>query len=251
MNPREAAELLGHCSAFDNRKPSTAAAMAWSAALHDVPFDADATAAVASYYTTAPKDPDAKLWILPHHVRTLRTKIRNQRLENFQYEPRPDETVPEYLDRYRGQVKAIASGRIVGPVDRTMLTGGPSPRFVEELEARGFTVGRDVPDSDEESLVEGVRRSGPLGVKCPACAAEIGFPCNNGRATAKHPLGKPLPKPHTARSRAADGEPELSAGQRAAEEQRVREASRRALERLEAEQAIPNAKVIDGEAGRG
>ncbi len=44
-------------------------------------------AAVASYYTHSPvpKDPDGKLWILPHHVRTLRTKIRSARLENFQY----------------------------------------------------------------------------------------------------------------------------------------------------------------------
>ncbi|MCT9092913.1 hypothetical protein N4G70_29170 [Streptomyces sp. ASQP_92] len=251
MNVPEAAELLSHCTAFDNRQPSEAAAIAWASALHDVPFDTDAKAAVASYYTTPPQNPNERLWILPHHVRTLRTKIRNQRLENFQYEPQPDETIAEYLGRLRGQVKAIASGRIAGPSGQPMLSGGPSKRFIEELEARGFAVGRDVPDSDEESLVDTVRRSGPLGVKCPACAAEIGFPCNNGRATAKHPLGKPLPKPHTARSRAASGETGLSAEQRAAEEQRVREASRRALERLEAEQAIHDAEIVDEEVPRG
>lgn len=250
MNQKEAAELLGHCSGFDNRKPSIVAAIAWAAALYDVPLDDDAKAAVAAYYTTPPKDPEAKLWILPHHVRTLRTKIRNQRLENFQYEPRPDETVPEYLARFRSQVQAIASGRIAGPNGRPMLEGGPSLRFVEELEARGFTVGRDVPDSDEESLVDTVRRSGPLGVKCPGCAAEIGFPCNNGRATVKHPLGRPLAKPHTARSRAAGGESELSAELRAAEEQRVREMSRRALERLEAEGDIPDVEIVDEGADR-
>jgi hypothetical protein len=251
MNANEAAELLAHCSGFDNRQPSLAAAKSWASALYDVPFDQDACDAIAAYYTTPPQNPNERLWILPHHVRTLRTKIRNQRLENFQYEPQPDESVPEYLDRFRGQVKAIASGRIAGPSGRPMLAGGPAKRFVEELEARGFTVGRNVPDSDEESLVESVRRSGPLGVKCPACAAEIGFPCNNGRATAKHPLGKPLPKPHTARSRAADGEPELSAEQRAAEEQRIREASRRALARLEAEADTPDAEIVDAEAHRG
>src|SRR5207247_5797134 len=87
MNPREAAELLGHCAMFDGRKPSQGAAVAWASALHDIPLDADAKAAVAAYYSTPPKDPDAKLWILPHHVRTLRSKIRSQRLENFQYEP--------------------------------------------------------------------------------------------------------------------------------------------------------------------
>lgn len=246
MNRTEASELLGHCAAFDNRKPSAAAAAAWASALHDVPLDSDAKAAVASYYTTAPKDPDAKLWILPHHVRTLRTKIRNQRLENFQYEPLPDETVPEYLARLRGQTQAIASGRVAAPSGRLALEGGPSKRFMEELEARGWEGNRAVPDSDEESLADTVRRSGPLGVGCPACGAEIGFACKSGRATAKHPLGKPLAKPHSARLRAASGESELTAEQRAAQEERIRETSRRTLARLEAE--IPDAEIVDEEA---
>ncbi|HBF84212.1 MAG TPA: hypothetical protein DD420_31070, partial [Streptomyces sp.] len=92
MNSKEAAALLAHCSGFDNRQPSVAAAQAWAAALPDVPLDQDARNAVAAYYSTPPQNPGDKLWILPHHVRTLRTKIRNARLENFQYEPRPDET---------------------------------------------------------------------------------------------------------------------------------------------------------------
>lgn len=248
MNEREAAVLLGHCSAFDNRKPSQAAAIAWASALHDVPLDNDAKAAVASYYTTPPKDPDAKLWILPHHVRTLRTKIRNARLENFQYEPIGDETVPEYLARLRGQVRAIASGRVAAPSGRLALEGGPSNRFMEELEARGWEGNRTVPDSDdEESLADTVRRSGPLGVECPMCAAEIGFPCKSGKATGKHPIGKPLAKPHTARLRAASGEPQLTVEQRAAEEERIREASRRALERIAAEEDIPDAEIVPEE----
>ena len=244
MNPREAAELLGHCAAFDNRKPSQAAAMAWAAALNDVPLDIDAKAAVASYYTTAPKDPDAKLWILPHHVRTLRTKIRNARLENFQYEPLPNETVPEYLARLRGQTAAIASGRVAAPSGRLALEGGPSQRFMQELEARGWNGNRTVPETDEESLADTVRRAGPLGVECPMCAAEIGFPCKSGKATGKHPLGKPLAKPHSARLRAANGEPQLTVEQRAAEEDRIREASRRALERIAAEEDIPDAEIV-------
>lgn len=233
MNEKEAAVLLGHCAAFDNRKPSQAAAMAWAAALHDIPLDDDAKAAVAAYYTTAPQDPNAKLWILPHHVRTLRTNIRNARLENFQYEPIGDETVPQYLARLRGQVRAIASGHTPAASGRLALEGGPHPSFVRELEARGYEVGQKIPDGDEQSLAATVRRSGPLGVECPSCGAEIGFSCKTGRATAKHPLGKPMPKPHSARVRAAAGEPELTAAQ----EERVREASRRALERLQAEEA--------------
>jgi hypothetical protein len=246
VNRDEAAELLGHCAAFDNRKPSVAAATAWASALHDVPLDADAKAAVASYYTTAPKDPDAKLWILPHHVRTLRTKIRNARLENFQYEPLPDETVPEYLARLRGQTAAIASGRVNPPGSRLALEGGPHRSVVEALEG----VGRTVPDSDEESLADAVRRSGPLGVECPMCGAEVGFACKSGRGTEKQPLGRPLTKPHSVRIRAASGEPQLTVEQLAAEEDRVREASRRALERMAAEGEIPDAEIVDEEASR-
>lgn len=247
MNREEAAELLGHCAAFDNRKPSVAAATAWASALYDVPLDDDAKAAVASYYTTAPQDPNAKLWILPHHVRTLRTKIRNARLENFQYEPVGDESVPEYLARLRGQVRAIASGRVAAPSGRLALEGGPTQRFMQELEARGWKGARTVPDSDEESLADTVRRSGPLGVECPMCGAEIGFPCKSGRGSEKQPLGRPLAKPHSVRIRAASGEPQLTVEQRAAEEDRIREASRRALARFAAEEAIPDAEIVTEE----
>lgn len=230
MNPREAAELLGHAAAFDNRKPSVAAAAAWASALHDVPLDADAKAAVAVYYTTPPQDPEARLWILPHHVRSLRAKIRSKRLENFQYEPVGDETTGEYLARYRGQVQAIASGRVAGPTNRPALEGGPAKEFVQELEARGWDVGRDVPETDEDAVIDAVRRSGPLGVQCPACGAVIGRPCKTPGGSEKQPLGKPRAKPHSARLRAARGQPEQTPEQRAAAEQRIRDASRRHLD---------------------
>ncbi|MEU6365719.1 hypothetical protein ABZ876_08180 [Streptomyces sp. NPDC046931] len=242
MNPREAAELLGHCAMFDGRKPSQGAAVAWASALHDVPLDNDAKAAVAAYYSTPPKDPDAKLWILPHHVRTLRSKLRSKRLENFQYEPRPDETVREYIARYRGQVQAIASGAAPAPTGPLALTGGPHKDVAKALEG----VGRAVPDSEEESLSETVRRSGPLGVECPACNAAIGRPCKTPGGNDRQPLGKPRTSPHSARLRAASGESELTAEQRAAEEQRVREASRRALERMTDE--VVDAEIVDEEA---
>lgn len=241
MNPQEAAALLGHCAAFDNRKPSQGAAVAWAAALHDVPLDNDAKAAVAAYYTTPPKDPDAKLWILPHHVRTLRTKIRNARLENFQYEPLPDETPAEFLARYKGQVQAIASGRVAAPSNAPMLEGGPSKRFTAELEARGWGVGREVPEEGETpagaGLVDSVRRSGPLGIECPACGAAVGRPCKTPGGSEKQPMGKPRSKPHSARLRAASGEPEVSAEERGEQERRIRELSARHLERVKAEES--------------
>ncbi|MGW5582834.1 zinc finger domain-containing protein [Streptomyces sp. NPDC003857] len=245
MNPTEAAELLGHAAAFDNRQPSAAAAMAWAAALHDVPLDNDAKAAVASYYTTAPQDPKERLWILPHHVRTLRSKLRSARLENFQYEPVGDETVPEYLARLRGQVQAIASGRVPAPTGMPALEGGPSKDFMRELEARGWQGNRTVPDSDNEAaeteLLETVRRSGPLGIECPTCQAAIGKPCKSPGGSASQPLGKPRSKPHSARMRAASGETEATAEQRRDEEQRIREMSRRALERDE----VVDAEIVE------
>lgn len=228
MNPREAAELLGHAAAFDNRKPSVAAAAAWASALHDVPLDADAKAAVAVYYTTPPQDPEARLWILPHHVRSLRSKIRSKRLTNFQYEPVGDETTAEFFARYRGQVQAIASGRVAPPAGPLFLTGGPH----KDVEKALHGAGRTVPDGDGQALADAVRRAGPLGVECPACHAAIGRPCKTRGGNDRQPLGKSRPTPHTARLRAARGEPELTAAQRTAEEERVREASRLALERL-------------------
>jgi hypothetical protein len=245
MNPREAAELLGHCAMFDNRKPSQGAAVAWAAALHDVPLDDDAKAAVAIYYSTPPKDPDGRLWILPHHVRTLRSKIRSARLDNFQYEPVDGETVPEYLARLRGQTQAIASGRVPAPSGRLALEGGPSREFVAELEARGWQ-GLKAVDDEETELVDAVRRSGPLGIECPACHAAIGKPCKTPGGTDKQPLGKPRLKPHSARLRAASGESEQSAEERAAQERRVRQMSAAHLAR-EADD-IPDAVIGNEEA---
>ncbi|MBD9721918.1 hypothetical protein PV755_09260 [Streptomyces caniscabiei] len=248
MNRKEAAELLGHCAAFDNRKPSQGAAMAWAAALHDIPLDNDARAAVAAYYTTPPKDPDAKLWILPHHVRTLRSKIRSARLENFQYEPLPDETPVEFLARYKVQVQAIASGRVAPPSGRLALEGGPTREFMRELEARGWKGNRTVDDetTTEAELIDSVRRSGPLGIECPACQAAIGRPCKTPGGNDRQPMGKPRTKPHTARLRAASGEAEQTAEERAAEEQRIRQMSARHLARLADD--IPDAVIVDEEA---
>lgn len=253
MNADEAAELLGHCSGFDNRQPSLAAAKSWAAALNDVPFDDDTRAAVAIYYTTPPQNPSERLWILPHHVRTLRTKIRNGRLENFQYEPVEGETVPQYLVRLRGQTKAVASGRVTS-MGRPALEGGPSRAFMDELAARGFgDVGRKVPELDAATVTEidSVRRSGPLGVICPTCSAAIGRPCKTPSpgGSDKQPLGKPRKQPHSARRRAATGEAEMTPQQQAAQEQRRREAAAQALARMEADGEIVDAEIVDdGEA---
>ncbi|MER7507026.1 hypothetical protein ABTX82_01555 [Streptomyces lavendulae] len=250
MNEKEAAKLLGYCAAFDNRKPSTAAAVAWASALHDVALDADTKAAVDAYYTTAPKDPDTKLWILPHNVRTLRSKIRSKRLENFQYEPIAGETTGQYLARYRGQVQAIASGHVPAPTGRLAIEGGPSRQFMQELEAHGWQGTRTVDEDErpvEAELIDEVRRSGPLGIVCPTCQAAIGRPCKTPGGSEKQPLGKPRAKPHTARLRAASGRSSQTPEQRAAEEQRIRDMSARHLARQQAEPEIHDIEIVEPE----
>jgi hypothetical protein len=114
-----------------------------------------------------------------------------------------------------------------------------------ELEARGWEGNRTV-DDEAADLVDSVRRSGPLGIECPACHAAIGKPCKTPGGTDKHPLGKPRLNPHSARLRAASGESEASAEDRAAEEQRIRDMSARHLARQD--EAIPDAEIVDGEA---
>lgn len=250
MNEKEAATLLGYCAAFDNRKPSQAAAVAWASALHDVPLDADVKGAVNAYYTTTPKDPETKLWILPHNVRSLRSKIRSARLENFQYEPIAGESTAEYLARYRGQVQAIASGRYPAPTGRLALEGGPSKELMAGLEARGWQGNRMVDDDErpvEAELIDEVRRSGPLGLVCPTCQAAIGRPCKTPGATEKQPLGKPRLKPHNARLRAAQGRDGQTPEQRAAEEQRIRDMSARHLARQQTETDIHDAEIVEPE----
>jgi hypothetical protein len=191
VNPREAARLLGHAAAFDNRKPSEAAAVAWSVALSDVPLDEDTLAAVARFYGTPPKDPGERLWIQPHDVRTHRRAIRSERARHFVYAPPAvDEPGRPYLARYRQQLEGVASGRVPAPSDAPALTGPPAEKVAKFIAG----IGRQVPDVGE------VKRPGPGGVVCPKCSAPIGRPCRLAS-------GRERGKPHPARVRVALGQP--------------------------------------------
>lgn len=231
MKRSEASDLLTRCAGFDNRQPSASAAEAWASALRDIPLDADAFAAVDRFYGTPPKEEGQRLWIQPHDVRRIRRRIRSERLANFQYEPVGDEAPREYLARLRGQQDAIASARTAAPSTAPALTGGPHRTVADALER----VGRTVPDSDEAALADTVRRTGPLGVRCPTCGAAVGRPCKTPGGSDKQPLGRPRSTPHRARIRAAAGEPGLTPEQQAAAEERRREASRAALARMHAD----------------
>lgn len=221
MNRTEAARLLLYAAAFDNRRPSEAAAQAWADALPDVPLDDDARAAIARYYATPPKNPDDRRWIQPHDIRTHRRAIRSARAEHFVYTPPTDDNDPRYLDRYRRQLNAVASGQVPAPPALPMR-GAPHRNVTEALAG----IGRPIPDE-----IDAVRRPGPLGVECPRCQAPIGRPCRLPGATQRTGIGKERPTPHPARIRAADPD-HADRPEDPAEIERRRQAARRALAEL-------------------
>lgn len=221
MNPTEAARLLAYAAAFDNRRPSEAAARAWADALPDIPADDDARAAIARYYATPPKNPDDRLWIQPHDVRTHRRAIRSARAEHFAYTPPTDDNDPRFLANYRRQLDAVASGQVPTPPALPMR-GGPHP----SIEGRLAGAVRGLPDE-----IEAVKRPGPLGVECPRCKAAIGRPCRLPGATQRTGIGKERSTPHPDRIRAADPQ-HAEPAEDPAEIERRRQAARRALAEL-------------------
>jgi hypothetical protein len=238
MTPEEAVNLTRYVRALcPQQKFDEYTADAWYDILspHDLQ---DCRAAAANLAARQP-------FVAPAEIVAEVKRIRAQRLENFQYEPVAGETTAEYLARLRGQQAAIASGRVTPPASRPALEGGPHKDVAKVLE--GF--GRAVPESDEEAARDAARAAGPLGVVCPVdtCQAAIGRPCKTPGATDARPLGTPR-RPHGARRRAAVGIPERTAAERAAEEERIRAASARSLQRLEADEDIPDAVIVeDGE----
>jgi len=208
VTPDDAKQLLGACAAFDNRQPSLIAARAWATSLKDIPLDQDCFDAVARYYGTPPKEAGQRLWIQPHDVRSWRDIIRKERLANFVYEGRPDETPRQYLANYRQTMAAVASGQVAAPSDAPALAGGFHPNVLERLNDEfGLDgIGRRVPNDDGAEAETAVKRSGPLGIECPvpACAAPIGRPCKTSlRSRASKVI-------HPARRRAAQGEAAVS-----------------------------------------
>ena len=212
MDKGDAAELLGYCAAFDNRTVGKVDATAWAAALHDVPYDDDATAAVARYYGSAPERAGERLWIQPHHVRAGRLALRQERLGTTlpaYVVPAELETGAEFIRRRRAQLDAVAAG-LMPRTDAPRLTGGENS-FMQELSRRfgDDPVGRRVTDDDEAAVtdpaVSEVKRPGPLGVECPNCGAAIGRPCRIGNpGNGRRP--RELKNPHSARGRLANGE---------------------------------------------
>jgi hypothetical protein len=187
MDPLEAGKLLATAAAFDSRRPSKVAAHAWAAALHDMPADPDAFAAVARFYTepASGDEPDGRRWIEPHHVRYYRTKIRNERIPDgaFTYPPPSgDETGAEFTQRRRDQIKAIADGRIE-PEPIRQLKGDPHPSLTSTTGCIG-----QIPDHlRAEFAAAGIgakRGQWPeLAIPCPlhSCRAQAWNPCRSSK----------------------------------------------------------------------
>jgi hypothetical protein len=191
MDAVEATKLLAHAAAFDNRKPSKAASIAWAEALKDIPADPDAFAAVARFYAKPARDGDldGTRWIQPHHVKQLRKEIRGERIpaaDSIIYPAIPSETGAEFVERRRQQITAIADGRIEPEINR-QLKGGPHPTIADTLTG----IGQMPAHLRDELAAAGIgRRTGrfpELAIACPLelCRAAPGKPC-------RRPSGKEI-----------------------------------------------------------
>lgn len=188
MTPADAAELLALAAAFDRRTVGEADARAWTAALHAMPLDDDAHAAVARHYAETDR------WITPAHVRQQRAKIRAERIAqaNVFDDGRPEETPGQFLARRRALTAAIANGQTAAQAiglspssAPRALTGGPAPEIAEHLTVIGCRIPADIEDLlDEHRPRKAARRaaikagqSDALAVLCTWCGAAAGTPC--------------------------------------------------------------------------
>jgi hypothetical protein len=218
MNPQEAGQLLGHAAAFDNRKPSAAQALAWAAALHDIPLDQDTIGAVARYYSLpASDDPNDKRWIQPHHIKFHRKRIREPRYDAARplYSGQPDESWVEATENLRALEEAAGSGRIPPRTVRQAIAPGANTTFLTpRIKAMIEAVGQGVPSSEQPEIGVNTR-----GVRCPICHAEPGKSCTSRR---KRNHAEPHPARLEDARRIAEGRPPLDRSQMAAQEQQRR-----------------------------
>ncbi|MGW2130429.1 zinc finger domain-containing protein [Streptomyces coelicoflavus] len=197
MTPADASELLTLAAAFDRRTVGEADARAWAAALHAVPLDDDARAAIARHYA------ETSDWLTPAHVRQQRAKIRAERITaaNVVYHGRPGETGAESIAARKALERAVGDGRIppqniaqaVGHAeDRPALPPGATRDQREQFAAeRLAALGDYMPKTVRDRLAdyrphraqrERLAAAGlpdPLDVACTWCGADPGQPCRN------------------------------------------------------------------------
>lgn len=110
MTPQEAAKVLAKASAYDNRQPNEAAALAWSEALdRNLPLQ-DALRIVSEHYQ------DERTWIMPADInRRWRAlgKTRLAQAERLGLPEAPDDIADDpkaWLTWKRTQISAIKAG---------------------------------------------------------------------------------------------------------------------------------------------
>ena len=243
INYEQVGYLLGLAATRDQRTIGEADVLSWHADLNKAGITyADADAALTEFYAVhQPSIPrEHRFRVVAADVISIVRKTRAERLKNFTYEPPPTLNDPAYIQRYRGQIGAVASGMAPAPADAPMLEGGPHRSVADG----GQGIGRKVPAADagdDGDLLAAVRRKGPLGFECPECHAMVGFRCRNGG------LGKPRKVSHSPRLALAAGKP-LPTPEEQAAAQRLLE-QRLAYSRAKAE-AEPCTFVPPGPDGK-
>lgn len=244
----ETSEVLALAAARDQRTVGEADILAWHADLNAGRVTRnDAVAALTRFYAVemAGLEPDERRRVTTPDVISLARKIRNERLENFLYEPPSGDSDPQYLARLRGQIAEVMDGRRTPLAALPPMEGGPAPKVLALLAGIG-----EMPDMGDDKPAETspVKRPGPLGVRCPTCQAAIGRPCRAPERNGKQGREK---APHNARRVLATGGQLTDPAVEQAEIARRRAASALRLQQFaefegtQAEADIPDAEIVE------
>lgn len=110
MNGSDAATLLAHVAAFDNRTVSAEQAAAWSSALDERVGLTDAITAVSAHYA------GSREWLMPADVNRAVLKIRADRLNRAgtmaDPVPLPDQSPADYQRVLAAHRRAVADGAV-------------------------------------------------------------------------------------------------------------------------------------------
>ena len=110
MTPQEASKVLAKASAYDNRRPDQAAALAWAEALdRDLPLP-DALRIVSEYYR------DERAWVMPADINRRWRALGRERLAEADRKglpEAPDDIADDpqaWITWKRTQIRAIKAG---------------------------------------------------------------------------------------------------------------------------------------------
>lgn len=188
MTPADATELLMLAAAFDRRTVGETDARAWAAALNNIPLDDDARASVARHFAESTE------WFTPAHLRSIRHRIRAERLGDTPppYDPPAAlETGAEYVANRRRQLADIAAGQIPRP--SAALPAAASDRLKAALAQVGEMPDRirtEITEATGGRIGRGKDLMPELAVPCPRhdCRALRHMPCKrpSGRELREH-----------------------------------------------------------------